>query len=194
MRKATRTKKNSTANRKRKKGDRYEYDYPDLPSYGFVTLSLIKFTKTFLTKSFFPNLPLLCNRHFMHVPYGHTSTNSFSESENSSLKRSSVGPKPNDALDRSGMGNVRSSTKRFKNIQGNALNRFTQEDLNFEKRLDNHEMRDVPLENISTHIVDHMVSKCFTQYNLSRGTSISYPHFEYLPSRQIDQFFVFSNM
>ena len=45
MRKATRTKTNSTANRKRKKGDRYEYDYPDLPSYGFVTLSLIKFTK-----------------------------------------------------------------------------------------------------------------------------------------------------
>ena len=108
--------KKTKGSRKRKKGDRYEYDYPDLPSYGFVTLSLLKFTKTFLTKSFFPNLPLLCNRHFMHLPYGHTAANSFSESENASLKRSSLGPKPNDSLDRSGIGNVRSSSKRFNNI------------------------------------------------------------------------------
>ena len=94
VQKASRKKK-PQGHRKRKQGDRYEYEYPDLPSYGYdVNLSLIKFTKKFLTKSFFPNLPLLCNHRFMHLPYGDTAANSFSESENSSLKRSTVGSKP----------------------------------------------------------------------------------------------------
>ena len=94
---------------KQKKGDPYEYDYPDLPPYKSISLSLLKFTKTFLTNIFFPNLPMLCNWHFMHIPYGHVSANSFSESENASLiKRSIDGPKPNDKLDRSDVGNVKS--------------------------------------------------------------------------------------
>ena len=64
-------------------------------------------------KIFLLNLPLSCNHHFMHLPYGHTADKSFSESENSLLKWSTVGPKPNDALDCSGMGNVKSSEKRL---------------------------------------------------------------------------------
>jgi len=106
----------------------------------------------------------------MHIPYGHVSSNSFSESENAQLKGSNIGPDANHKLDRSGKANVETTNKRFNKIQGNAIHRCTQEELNFDKRFKSDELDILSIENISKHVVEHKVSTCVTQYNLSRGS------------------------
>ena len=106
----------------------------------------------------------------MHIPYGHESSNSFSESENSQLKRSIIGPAANHKLDRSGMANVKSTNKRFNKIQGNAINRCSQEEMNFEKRFKTDENDMICFENITKHVVNHKVETCMEQFHLSNGS------------------------
>jgi hypothetical protein len=110
----------------------------------------------------------------MNLPYGHVSSNSFSESENAQLKGSNIGPDANHKLDRSGKANVETTNKRFNKIQGNAIHRCKQEELNFNKRFKHDDSDILSIENISRHIVEDKVSTCVTQYNLSRGLFIHF--------------------
>lgn len=59
-----------------------------------ISLALFNYTMDFLTKQFQPSLSKLCFRHFMDQPHGDRADNSFTESENASLKGSVSGPLP----------------------------------------------------------------------------------------------------
>ena len=56
---------------------------------------LINFTRKFIRESFVPILDLLCFRHYMDIYCGGVDANSFTESDNSSLKRDVRGPNAN---------------------------------------------------------------------------------------------------
>ena len=60
-----------------------------------VSERLITFTKSFIRESFVPNLGSLCFRHYMDVYWGDVGANSFTEGDNSSLKRDIRGPNAN---------------------------------------------------------------------------------------------------
>ena len=61
---------------------------------GKISKDLIGWTWEYLTTKFEHRLPLLCNRHFMYVLCGYVADNCFTESENSSISRDTLGPKP----------------------------------------------------------------------------------------------------
>ena len=63
-----------------------------------VSPRLRSFTLEYLCKSFRPVLHRLCYRHFMFTPEGDVGSNSFSESENSALKRDHSGPRPQQSV------------------------------------------------------------------------------------------------
>ena len=60
-----------------------------------VSERLITFTKSFIRESFVPNLGSLCFRHYMDVYWGDVCADSFTEGDNSSLKRDIKGPSAN---------------------------------------------------------------------------------------------------
>ena len=67
-------------------------------SQGRVSKPLLDYTLDFLTTKFQDRLPLLCQRHFKFTYCGHVADNCFTESENSSLARDPLGPKPSYRL------------------------------------------------------------------------------------------------
>lgn len=61
---------------------------------GVVSKDLGNRTRLFLTNSFYTRLSRLCFRHFMSITEGDRADNSWTESQNSALKRDVSGPKP----------------------------------------------------------------------------------------------------
>jgi hypothetical protein len=66
-----------------------------------VSPSIKTFTLTYWEKGFKPLLPTLCQRHFQDIYGGDLAANSFTESENAALKKDTMGPRPNQSIDRS---------------------------------------------------------------------------------------------
>jgi hypothetical protein len=66
-----------------------------------VSPSLKTFTGTFWENGFQPLLPKLCQRHFQDIYGGNLAANSFAESENTALKKDTMGPRPNQSIDTS---------------------------------------------------------------------------------------------
>jgi hypothetical protein len=66
-----------------------------------VSPSLKTYTGTYWEKGFKPLLPKLCQRHFQDIHGGNLAANSFAESENTALKKDTMGPRPNQSIDTS---------------------------------------------------------------------------------------------
>lgn len=63
-----------------------------------VNRSLVTATRKFIRESFKPYLPLLCQRHFNDIYCGNVNENCFTESDNASMKKDSMGPEANSQL------------------------------------------------------------------------------------------------
>jgi hypothetical protein len=57
--------------------------------------------RNLLGKGFKPLLPKLCQRHSQDIYGGNLAANSFAESENTALKKDTMGPRPNQSIDTS---------------------------------------------------------------------------------------------
>ena len=64
-----------------------------------VSPHIISFTYTYIVRSFEPQLPHLCKRHFMSKWCHHVGDNNFTETTNSMLSSDVLGPKPRDGID-----------------------------------------------------------------------------------------------
>jgi hypothetical protein len=87
---------------------------------GKVNSGLINALDMFTQKSFKPDLPRLCLRQFIDTPGGCYGDNSFTESDNSALKRDVCGPKPNNKLHIALDATITHTNKRFKKLDMDA--------------------------------------------------------------------------
>ena len=87
---------------------------------GKVNSRLINALDTFIQESFKPDLPRLCLRQFIDTPGGCYGDNSFTESDNSALKRDVCGPKPNNKLHIALDATISHTNKRFKKLDMDA--------------------------------------------------------------------------
>lgn len=63
-----------------------------------ISKDLGRRTTVFVQSSFYPRLSKLTFRHFMKIPEGDRADNSWTESQNSALKRDVAGPKPHQKI------------------------------------------------------------------------------------------------
>ena len=89
-------------------------------SEGIVNTGLISATKQYINESFKGDLPRLCLRQYLDTYCGCYGDNSFVESDNSSLKRDTCGPKANNMLHHALDATVTHTDKRFRTLQMNA--------------------------------------------------------------------------
>jgi hypothetical protein len=88
---------------------------------------LLAFTNKFFNNGFVPILPRLCYRHFFHLPGGDLGASSISESENSALKRDTLGPVPQQSIDRSQEAIQAHEQRRLQNLRTQSLQSLSQQ-------------------------------------------------------------------
>ena len=92
-----------------------------------ITPALRSFTREFVNGSFQDALPRMCHRHFMFTPQGDLGANSFSESENSALKRDPCGPRPQQSIANSQLAIVQHEVRRLEGLQRDAVQSMTKQ-------------------------------------------------------------------
>ena len=117
-----------------------------------VSKKLFKFTTTFWQKIFKYNLHKLCFRHYKSRPGGDERSTSFTESANSALKRDTMGPAPNQPLDRSQAAIADHKQRRIDGQQSRAMNNLTTKAF-----VGDHPPETIEMEARKTFLYDHLV-------------------------------------
>jgi hypothetical protein len=92
-----------------------------------ISKTLHTYTKTFFNTRFVPFLPRLCFHHFLHLPGGDLGANLISESENSALKRDTLGPVPQQSIDKSQEAIQAHEHRRLQNLRTKSLQSLSQQ-------------------------------------------------------------------
>jgi len=137
----------------------------DLSEKEGVNKSLITATRQFIRESFKPYLPLLCQRHFNDIYCGNTNENCFTESDNASMKKDSMGPKSNSRLHCSTSAIVGHTERRTGKLEREALKEARK---SRQGKASDDEVLQCKTE-ISKKIVAEKCDAICDQFGLSRG-------------------------
>ena len=124
-----------------------------------VSRGLRDYAVTYYKTKFEPYMHMLCNRHFFQRRGGYRGDNSFQESENSALKRDTLGPRPNQPIDQA-LAAVRQHEER--RLAG--LERHSTRGLSQQRSDHGLESRETYVPELSKHFNDYAVDDLNTQF------------------------------
>lgn len=121
----------------------------------------MKEAKAFFKNSFATQMEYLCFRWYKDLPWGDMGANSFTESQNASLKKSCAGPKANHGMDNSQQRIFRHNKKTMERLQRDSTNRLT-EALTIGLEIVSEE--EVVLQSLSLYIDHDILKVCEAQW------------------------------